>query len=381
MSAPSISAIVLAAGAGTRMRSSRPKPLHRLCGRPMVSYVLSALDDLRVDRAVVVVGHGADRVRRTVTLDAPAGLTLDFVEQPVQRGTGDAVLVGLTAFDTDDLDDEDADVVVLPGDTPLLRPATVAGLMATHRETGAAATLLTARLDDPTGYGRILRDRHDDVVGVVEQRDATPDEQAVDEVNTSIYCFRRSLLGPALRRVGSRNAQGEYYLTDVPGVLRTAGYPVVGMVAGDADEIHGVNDRVQLARAEAELRARINETWLRRGVTMVDPANTYIDSGVVLAPDVTLFPNTLLQGETVVGEGAEIGPDTRLVDCVVGDRARVERTTGHEAEIGAEAAVGPFVSLRPGARVKPGERIRPHADVAGDPDTGGGPSGPGGAGP
>jgi bifunctional UDP-N-acetylglucosamine pyrophosphorylase / glucosamine-1-phosphate N-acetyltransferase len=366
MTERTVSAIVLAAGQGTRMRSSRPKPLHRLCGRPMLSYVLDSLGDLRVDRAVVVVGHGAERVRHTVTESFPVRLPLEFVVQGVQRGTGDAVMVGLTAFDSADLDDDDADVVVLPGDTPLLRADTINGLVAAHREAGAAATLLTARLADPSGYGRIVRAPDGRVVSVVEDRDASPEQLAIAEVNTSIYCFRRSLLGPALRRVGSRNAQGEYYLTDVVAVLREAGYLVTAVETGDTDEIQGVNDRIQLARAEAELRSRVNELWLRRGVTMLDPSSTYVDTAVVLAPDVTLFPNTLLQGTTTVAEGAEIGPDTRLVDCTVGERAIVERTTGHQAEIGAESRIGPFVALEPGARVKPGLRVGPHTVVTPD---------------
>ncbi|HEV7886408.1 MAG TPA: bifunctional UDP-N-acetylglucosamine diphosphorylase/glucosamine-1-phosphate N-acetyltransferase GlmU [Acidimicrobiales bacterium] len=347
-----LSAVVLAAGEGTRMRSARPKPLHMLCGRPMVMHVVDALGELPIDRVVTVVGHGAERVTKTLQELAGPDMALDFVEQHVQRGTGDAVAVALTAFPDDDMDD--GDIVVLPGDTPLLRPPTLAALVRAHRSADAAATILTACIEDPTGYGRIVRDKGDRVARIVEHADATEEERAIVEINTSIYCFRRSVLAPALRRLSPENAQGEYYLTDVIEVLHDAGYPVVSLVVGDPMEAAGVNDRAQLAIAEAELRDRTNERWMRRGVTMLDPERTYIDASVELGTDVTLFPGAILQGTTTVGAGAEIGPNSRLVDCVVGDGAVVENSVCRQAEIGADARVGPFAVLSPGARVPPG---------------------------
>ena len=347
-----LSAVVLAAGEGTRMRSTRPKPLHMLCGRAMVLYVLDSLADCEVQRAVVVVGHGAERVTKKLQ-DEAGDLEIDFVEQHVQRGTGDATSVGLTAFPDDD---DDGDVLVLPGDTPLLRASTIASLVREHRLTEAACTILTATSDDATGYGRIVRGKDDRVVRIVEQRDATDEEREITEWNTSIYCFRRSVLAPALRRLTPDNDQGEYYLTDVVEVLHDAGYSIVPIVAADDVEPHGINDRRQLATAEAELRRRINDAWLGFGVTMVDPERTYIDSTVRLAPDVTIFPGTLLQGATIVGEGAELGPDTRLVDCSVGAGAVVERTVGRHADVGAGAVVGPYAVLEPGAHIAPGAR-------------------------
>jgi bifunctional UDP-N-acetylglucosamine pyrophosphorylase/glucosamine-1-phosphate N-acetyltransferase len=346
-----LTAIVLAAGEGTRMRSTRPKPLHRLCGRPMVLYVLDALADCDVSKAVVVVGHGAEMVTKKLQEEA-GDIVIDFVEQHVQRGTGDAVSVGLTGFD----DDDDGDVIVLPGDTPLLRASTVATLVREHQLSGAACTILTAQSPDATGYGRIVRGKDGNVIRVVEQRDATDEERAITEWNTSIYCFRRSVLAPALRRVSPENEQGEYYLTDVVEVLHDAGYPIVAVVTDEDDEPQGVNDRRQLARAEAVLRHRTNDRWLGLGVTMLDPERTYIDSTVKLAPDVTLFPGTLLQGSTVIGEGAEIGPNTRLVECTVGAHSIVEETVGRHADIGAGAVVGPYAVLEPGAHVAPGTR-------------------------
>jgi len=340
------------------MRSARPKPLHLLCGRAMVLYVLDALPESEIDRAVVVVGHGAERVTKKLTEDS-AGLQLEFVEQSVQRGTGDALAVGLTGLPDDDLDD-DLDLLVLPGDTPLLRPGTIAELVGEHRRSGAACTILTARLDDPTGYGRIVRVGNDDrIARIVEHRDAAPDELEIDEINTGIFCFRRSLLAPALRMVQPDNSQGEYYLTDVVEVLAEAGHRVVSVVAADPDETHGINDRAQLAHAEAELRSRTNAQWLAQGVTMVDPATTYIDTTVSLAADVTLFPGTILQGRTTIGEGVEIGPGCRLVDCTVGERTSLEHTVARLADIGDDCVVGPYAALEPGAQVTSGTRTGP----------------------
>jgi bifunctional UDP-N-acetylglucosamine pyrophosphorylase/glucosamine-1-phosphate N-acetyltransferase len=348
-----LSAVVLAAGEGTRMRSARPKPLHRLCGRPMVLHVLDALAQLSVNRVVVVVGHRAEWVTKTLIEHAPPGMQIEFVEQVEQRGTGDAMSVALTGLPSDDGDD-DGDVVVLPGDTPLLRPATLAKLVQAHRSTDAAATLLTAVLDEPTGYGRVVRGRGDSVARVVEHGDATEDELEVREINTSIYCFRRSVLAPSLRRLSPANAQGEYYLTDVVGVLYEAGHKVSSVVVDDTMEVAGVNDRAQLAVAEAELRDRINERWMRRGVTMWDPETTYIDVDVILGTDVVLLPGVILQGACVIGEHAEVGPDVRLVDSTVGEGALVASSICRRSVIGADARVGPFAVLDEGSEIPPG---------------------------
>jgi bifunctional UDP-N-acetylglucosamine pyrophosphorylase / glucosamine-1-phosphate N-acetyltransferase len=353
-----VTAIVLAAGEGTRMRSERPKPLHVLCGRPMLLYVLNALADIDCERTVVVVGHGAERVTKRMQEEAANDLRLEFVEQVVQRGTGDAVGVGLTAYADQDPDDDEM-VLVLPGDTPLLRSGTLSNLVEAQRIGNAAATVLTARLADPTGYGRIVRGKDGRVRGIVEQRDATDDEVSIEEINTGIYCFRRNLLGPALRRVSPDNAQGEYYLTDVIKVLATAGHKVAAMVLDDPSEASGVNDRIQLAEAEAELRRRTNARWLAAGVTMFDPAQTFIDTTVELGRDVTLLPGTILQGRTVVGSGCELGPGTRLVDTKVGQGSTVENTVARGAEIGEACRVGPFAVLEPGDSLPSATRTGP----------------------
>jgi bifunctional UDP-N-acetylglucosamine pyrophosphorylase/glucosamine-1-phosphate N-acetyltransferase len=369
MTERSLSAIVLAAGQGTRMKSSRPKPLHLLAGRAMLLYVLDSLVSSDVARVVVVVGHGAERVTKKLQAEEP-DLHLSFVEQHQQNGTGDAASVGLTGLPEDDGPDaDDEHVLVLPGDMPLLRPATIAALVQEHRGSEAACTVLTARVAEPGSYGRVVRGRDGQVERIVERADASPDEVLIDEINTSVYCFRRSLLAPALRRLSPDNAQGEYYLTDVVAVLREAGYRVGAVTVTDAQEAEGINDRLQLAAAEAELRRRTNERWLAEGVTMVDPSSTYLDATVELGPDVTLFPGTILQGSTRVGAGAEIGPHTRLVDCMVGPGAVVEQSNGRDAEVGAEAHVGPFAHLAPGASVPAGAVTGPFY-AAGGPEDG-----------
>jgi bifunctional UDP-N-acetylglucosamine pyrophosphorylase/glucosamine-1-phosphate N-acetyltransferase len=346
----SVSAIVLAAGAGTRMRSSRPKPLHMICGRAMVLHVIHALHSLEPVHTAVVVGHGAEQVTKKVQHLAPAWANVLFVEQREQNGTGEAAAIGLGALPGDDYDDEST-IVVVPGDAPLLLPETLRELVATHAQNANAATLLSSVVDDPTGYGRVVRRADGQVRAIVEQRDATPDELDVHEICTSIYAFRRDLLGPALRRLTTDNTQGEYYLTDIISVLAGMGHRI-GCVQAPGRETQGVNDRWQLALAERELRSRTNREWLLNGVTMLDPRQTFIDVTVTIGRDVTLYPGTMLQGTTVVGDRCEIGPDTRLVDCAVGAGATVEHTVGHDAEVGTGAVVGPYAHLPAGSSVR-----------------------------
>ncbi len=329
-----LSAVVLAAGHGTRMRSARPKPLHRLCGRPMILHVLDALAELPVDRVVVVVGHRAEWVTKTLIEHAPPGMAIEFVEQAEQRGTGDAMSVALTGLPDED-DGDDGDVVVLPGDTPLLRPGTLARLVRTHRAADDAATLLTAVLDDPTGYGRVVRGRDDAVARVVEDGDATDDEREVHEVNTSMYCFKRSVLAPSLRRLSPANAQGEYYLTDVVEVLYEAGHRVGSVVVDDTMEVAGRQRPGAAGRGRGRAARPDQRALDAPGGHHVGPGQTtYIDAEVTLATDVVLLPGVILQGACVVGEHAEIGPDTRLVDTVVGEGAVVASSVCRRSVIG-----------------------------------------------
>ena len=345
----SISAIVLAAGAGTRMRSTLPKPLHPICGRPMLLHVVHSLAGVHPDRTVIVVGHGADTVRSTVRSQAPEWANATFAVQENQHGTGDATVAGLTAIDRADLHDSST-IVVMAGDTPLIAADTITELVTTHRDNASAATVLTSVLQDPTGYGRIVRAADGRVLRIVEQRDASPEELDIREWNTGIYAFRGDLLGPALAGLDTGNSQGEYYLTDVIARLAADGHRV-GSVRVDADETLGVNDRTQLAEAERAMRERINRHWMLAGVTMTDPSRTCIDVTVSLGRDTVLHPDTMLTGMTTIGEGCLIGPGTTLEDCSVGDRARVERTTARSATVGDDASVGPYAHLTPGAVV------------------------------
>jgi bifunctional UDP-N-acetylglucosamine pyrophosphorylase / glucosamine-1-phosphate N-acetyltransferase len=323
----------------------------------MVMHVIHALTGLDVERTIVVVGHGAERVSRKVTEQAPAALNVSFVEQRVQRGTGDAVIVAMTAFDDSFDIDDTSTVVVLPADTPLLRAETIAALVAQHELEGNAATILSSSVADEVTAGRIVRDKYDRVAKIVEPRHVGSDDLA--EVSTGVFAFRRDLLGPALRRLApdtmSRPAGfGDYFLTDVIAVLHGTGHRVGTHTVSDPAETRGVNDRYQLAMTERELRARTNKRWMLAGVTMFDPRQTFIDVTVTLGRDVTLFPGTILQGDTTIGDGCEIGPDTRLIDSTVEDRAVVENSVCRQAVIGSDAHVGPYASLPEGAKVAPG---------------------------
>jgi bifunctional UDP-N-acetylglucosamine pyrophosphorylase / glucosamine-1-phosphate N-acetyltransferase len=348
----SVSAIILAAGAGTRMRSDRPKPLHRICGRPMVLHVIHALEQLRPAQTAVVVGHAAELVTKRVHESAPAWANVVFAEQVEQNGTGDAAAIGMASLGGDDYDD-DATVVILPGDAPLLEAHTLDDLVATHVANSNAATLLTSVLDDPTGYGRIVRASDRRVLRVVEQRDATPDELDIKEWNTGVYAFRRDLLGPALRNLNDNNSQREFYLTDVIAGLAGMGHRV-GAVQAPATETQGVNDRWQLALAERALRNRTNRRWLLNGVTMLDPRQTFIDVTVQLGRDITIYPGTILQGDTRVGDDTDLGPDTQLDNCLVGSGCSVTHTVARDASIGDGATVGPYAHLAAGANVAAG---------------------------
>lgn len=331
----------------------------------MILHVLDALAELPVHKVVVVVGHRADWVTKTLIDHAPASMSIEFVEQPELLGTGDALAVGLTALPEVPIDG-DADVVVLPGDAPLVRPPTLAALVRHHRVGDTAATLLTARLDDPTGYDRVVRGRDDSVVAVIEDDAAGEEERDVDEVATTFHCFRHGVLAPALRRLQPSGVNGEHSLTGIYAVLHDAGYRVESLVVHDPMEAAEINDRAQLAVAEAELRDRINERWMRRGVTMWDPERTYVDASVHIEPDTVLLPGVVLQGESAVAAGAEIGPDCHLVDTEVGEGARVMQSTANGAIIGDHARVGPYCVLGAGAVVAAGTVVPPYTRLGAD---------------
>ena len=349
--------IVLAAGEGTRMRSATPKVLHAIAGRSLIGHVLEAASAVDPSHVVVVIGHARDQVLAHLEEVAP---WVDTVVQEEQRGTGHAVRIALSALASVQAL-ASAPVVVLSGDTPLLTGATVRELVDAHVRAGAAATLLTAVLGDPTGYGRVVRAADGSVEAIVEHRDASDEVLAISEINAGMYAFDPERLAPALERLTTANDQGEEYLTDVVGLMRAEGYPVAGLVVEDSHEILGVNDRVQLAEAAALMRDRINDRWMREGVSMLDPESTWIDVDVDLAPDVTILPQTSLLGPTSIATGARIGPGTTLTSCEVGEGATLIHTWAELAVIEAGASVGPFTYLRPGARL--GTRARAGAFV------------------
>lgn len=336
--------VVLAAGEGTRMRSSTPKVLHRIAGRTLLGHAVAAARGLDPEHLVVVVRHERDQVAAHVAEIDPGALVADQDDVP---GTGRAVRCGLDVLPRD----LSGTVVVTYGDVPLLETSTLAALVAAHRDAGNAVTVVTAEVDDPTGYGRVVRDADGAVTEIVEHKDATPEQLAVREINSGIYAFDAAVLADALRRVRRDNAQGELYLTDVLGIVRGDGRRVAAHRVDDAWQTEGVNDRVQLARLGAELNRRLLERHMRAGVTVVDPATTWVDVDVELAPDVVLLPGTQLHAGTVVETGASVGPDTTLSGVRVGAGASVVRSHGSDAEIGPGAAVGPFSYLRPGTRL------------------------------
>ncbi|GAA1940208.1 bifunctional UDP-N-acetylglucosamine diphosphorylase/glucosamine-1-phosphate N-acetyltransferase GlmU [Microbacterium aoyamense] len=344
-----LAVVVLAAGQGTRMKSTTPKVLHPIGGRPLVGHVLATARALEPESVVVVVRHERDRVAAAVVDQEPAAVVVDQDEIP---GTGRAVEIALAA-----LPGFDGDVLVLSGDVPLLEADTLGALIAAHRASAAAATVLSAVVDDARGYGRVIRDASGAVLRIVEQKDASPEEAAVREINAGVYVFRAPALRTQIALVGTANAQGEKYLTDVVGLLRGASEPVAASAAPNAAAALGVNDRIQLSDAGRLLNARTVRRWQLAGVTIVDPATTWIDVTATLAPDVTILPNTQLLRATVVESGAVIGPDTTLVDCEVGADATVKRTDGTLAVIGAGASVGPFSYLRPGTYLAAGGKI------------------------
>ncbi|MFJ4225587.1 bifunctional UDP-N-acetylglucosamine diphosphorylase/glucosamine-1-phosphate N-acetyltransferase GlmU [Microbacterium sp. NPDC089695] len=332
--------IILAAGQGTRMKSRLPKVLHPIGGRPLVGHVLTTAARLSAAHVEVVVRHERDQVVAALAESYPDAV---FVDQDDVPGTGRAVQVAIDALPAE----FDGDVLVLSGDVPLLEVDTLRALIDGHRAAAAAATLLSARLDDPTGYGRVIRDAAGAVQRIVEQKDASADEAAVTEINAGVYVFRAPDLRTQLARVTQDNAQGEMYLTTVIELLRADDQRVAAEIAVDTASTFGINDRIQLAEAGRVLNDRIVRHWQREGVTVVDPATTWIDDDAVLAPDVTVLPNTQILRATKIGAGAIIGPDTTLVDCEVGEDAIVRRSDATLAVIGAEATVGPFSFLRP----------------------------------
>ena len=374
--------VLLAAGAGTRMKSKTMKVLHPLCGRSLIGHVIAASQALHPDHLVAVVGNQRDQVQPHILEQVPEAVV---AVQETQDGTGHAVRIAMEALQQQ-AGTTDGTVVVMFGDTPLLEAGTVAGLVADHAGTGRALTILTAELEEPFGYGRIIRDESGGVAAIVEQKDATPEQTAIREINSGIFAFDGAFLAEAVTKIGNDNANREYYLTDVVAIARDQGRAVGAYTVDDVIQTEGVNDRAQLAVLAAEMNRRVLNRWMKDGVTVVDPASTWVDVTVELAPDVTLLPGVQLHGSTRVGEDAVVGPDTTLTDVEVGEGATVVRTHGSGAVVGPGATVGPFSYLRPGtvlgargkigtfvetknAQIHDGAKV-PHLSYVGDAEIG-----------
>lgn len=338
--------LILAAGQGKRMKSRLPKVLHRVGGRPMLESALECAAALKPARTVVVIGHQAEAVRAWV------GDRAEIALQDPPRGTGDAArrgLKGLSGFR--------GIVVILSGDTPLVRVETVERLVAAHGASGATVTLAAARLADPTGYGRVVRGPDGAVTGIVEERDATPGQRRISEINTGLYAVEAEFLGRALAELSADNAQGEYYLTDIVGAAVAAGRPVHAL-AVEADEVQGVNSRADLARVEGLMRARTCRRWMEEGVTVLDPSRTWIDATVTIGPETVLAPGVWLEGATVIGAGCSIGAGSRVAASRLGDGVVVkDYCVIEEAELEDGASVGPFAHLRPGSVLRKDARV------------------------
>jgi bifunctional UDP-N-acetylglucosamine pyrophosphorylase/glucosamine-1-phosphate N-acetyltransferase len=334
------------------MGSRLPKVLHTVCGRSMLGHVLATAGELGPRHLIVVAGHAREQVAAETARQAPAA---EVVVQDRQAGTGHAVRMVIEALGV-----MPGTVLVTYGDMPLLRPATLAALVREHTAAGHAVTVLTAEVSDPSGYGRIVRDTRGALAEIVEESDATPQQRAIREINSGCCAFDGALLADAVKRVATSNAQGQEYLTDVAAILRGDGHPVGTVLAGDPDEIQGVNDQIQLAQARRTCNSRLLEDWMRVGVTVFDPSATWIEVDVTLGEDVEILPGTHLEGRTVIGPGARVGPGCVLRDTTVAPDATVRYSFCESAEIGGGASVGPFAVLRPGTRISAGARVAGH---------------------
>jgi bifunctional UDP-N-acetylglucosamine pyrophosphorylase/glucosamine-1-phosphate N-acetyltransferase len=338
MQSQKCAAVILAAGQGTRMKSSQPKVLHEIAGQPLVAWPVGLARKLDCETIAVVVGHGSDAVQNRLGVDG-----LQFPLQAEQLGTGHALLMAEEA-----LSGFAGTILLLCGDVPLLQQETLQQLLDLHHAESAAVTVLTARVDDPYGYGRILRDG-DRVKAIVEEKDASPAEREVQEINSGIYAFEAPYVFDALRRVGRDNAQGEYYLTDVVAAACADDRIVCALQAGSVEEVQGINDRVQLAAAAKVIRLRINEELMRQGATLIDPETTYVDSGVRVGTDTIIHPNVTLRGATVIGNDCLIESGAVITDCEIGDRVHIKPgSVMAESKVGTDGMIGPMAHLRPG---------------------------------
>ncbi|OEG00290.1 UDP-N-acetylglucosamine diphosphorylase/glucosamine-1-phosphate N-acetyltransferase [Vulcanibacillus modesticaldus] len=332
--------IVLAAGKGTRMKSTLPKVLHKVGGKPMIGHVIDVLQEINTQEIVVIVGHESEKVKEYV------GGNALFAEQLEQLGTAHAVSQASPI-----LSNKSGTTLVICGDTPLFTKETLSALIEKHHNKNAAATILTTELSSPTGYGRIIRDDKGNVLKIVEEKDASLEEKEIKEVNSGTYCFDNQKLFAALSKVNNNNKQGEYYLTDVIEILKTSGEIVTAYKTDNHLETIGVNDRIALAKAEKIMRNRVIEKHMREGVTIIDPDNTYIEKDVQIAPDTIIYPGTYLRGKTVIGSNCEIGPNTELTNVEVASNVSITYSVVISSNIEENAKIGPFAFIRPGSHI------------------------------
>lgn len=341
----SIIPIIIAAGEGTRMKSDTPKVLHTLCGKTMIEYVLKAVEDISTYKPVVVVGHGADRVKEYI------GSRVEYVLQKQQLGTGHAVMMA-----EDHISGINGYAIVIAGDTPLITADTIKKLYKHTVDNDYAATVLTSDAENPFGYGRIVRNADNNVEKIVEQKDADESELKIKEVNSSIYCFNIKYLIESLGKLNNNNAQHEYYLTDVISILINNGHKVGALTTGDFTEIMGVNTKVQLAEAAHIMRRRINDRLMLSGVTIIDPENTYIDDTVEIGKDTVIYPGNVLEGKTLIGSRCVLYPNNRIKDSEVCDNVNIQSSVIMSSFIDEQTTVGPFAYLRPGSKI--GRHVR-----------------------
>lgn len=329
-------AVILAAGQGTRMKSKLYKVLHPILGRPMIKHVLKAISSSSIDQTVTVVGHGAEKVKETV------GSKSDFVLQQEQLGTAHAVMQAEQL-----LSNKQGTTLVVCGDTPLITSETYEKLFQYHEETKAKATILTTEIDEPTGYGRIIRNEAGHVERIVEEKDAKDTERKIKEINTGTYCFDNKVLFEVLKEVDNDNAQGEYYLPDVIEILQRRGEKISAYVTENHEETIGINDRIALIEAEEIMKRRINHYHLSNGVTIADPNNTYIGPEVSIGQDAIIYPGSIIMGDSKIGEGAEIGPHSEINNSTIGNSTSVRQSTINNSKIGDNVTVGPYAQIRP----------------------------------
>lgn len=345
-------AVILAAGKGVRMRSAYPKVVHRVAGIPMIQHVIQAVQVAGIKAIYVVVGHG-----REFVYQALAGMDVEYVIQEQQLGTGHA-LRQAEAFVKNT-----SSVLVLSGDIPLIQAGTLARLLKRQKESQAAATVLSAIVDDPAGYGRIIRNPDQSLQRIVEEKDASPEQKQITEINSGIYCFESREVFPRLADLTTDNAQGEYYLTDVLAMMIKDQHQVGVMLSTDSDDILGINDRVQMAHCEAILRRRKSLALMQAGVTMIDPGSVFIDQQVLIGEDTVIRPHTMIEGETVIGPGCEIGPSVRISNSTIGARVSIELARIIDAHIDDQCNIGPFAYLRPGTRLGHGVKVGDFVEI------------------